>query len=68
MGDVARCLCNTLQLEACPIHRPSGTDPSPNFPYVLSYNDKKLLKEARIATIDDDDLDETYRSDLKERR
>lgn len=66
MGDIARCLCLTFKAEACPIHRPHTPDPL--FPYVLTFNDRKMLKDMRIATIDDEDLDDTYRADLKERR
>ena len=68
MGDVARCLCQTFKADACPIHKPSPPDPAPEFPYVLTHNDRQMLKGMRIATIDEDDLDDTYRADLKERR
>lgn len=66
MGDVARCLCLTMKVDACPIHRPSAPDPI--VPYVLTDGDRQKLREMRISTKDADDIDDTYRADLKERR
>ena len=67
MGDVARCVCHVMKPEACPIHKPASPDPSPDFPYVLSHNDRQMLKGMRISTVDPDDMSDTYRADLKER-
>lgn len=67
--DSARCLCHiaisTAKID-CPIHGQGPVDPT--VPYVLNLSDRKMLKSFGISTKDPSDIDDTYRSDLKERR
>lgn len=60
MADVARCLCQ-LDRARCPIHGDSPKHPVK--PYVLSENDRTMLKTMRIATTDSAEIQQVRQAD-----
>jgi hypothetical protein len=58
MADVARCLCPAAR---CPIHGDSPKDPLK--PYAINENDKRMLRQMRIAPFDPDEIEQVRQAD-----